>query len=195
MDRREALRLLATAPLATAFSCTGSEAARAQRAVSSGYAPKFFTEHEYETVRLLVDLILPADERSGSATDAGVPEFMDFLMDDQPERRTAMRGGLAWLDVESLDRFDRRFIDASNEERNELLDAIAYPDRAPEPAEDALSHGVEFFSRFRNLTATGFFTSRMGFDDLQYMGNEHVTEWTGCPPEALAKLGLSGGER
>lgn len=185
MDRRSALRLLATAPLATAFSCTGAEAARAQRAVSEGYAPKFFTDAEYGTVRRLVDLILPADERSGSATDAGVPEFMDFLMDDQPERRTAMRGGLAWLDAESLDRFGRRFVDATDAERSELLDAVAYPG-----ADAELSHGVEFFSRFRDLTATGFFTSRMGFEDLQYLGNEHVTAWTGCPPEALEKLGL-----
>lgn len=186
LSRREALALLASAPIASAFACSGAEAARAQRAIEAGYQPTFFTAHEYETVNLLVDILIPRDERSGSATDAGTPEFMDFLMTDQPERQLAMRGGLAWLDAECLTRFDSRFVDCETSEREALLDEIAYPDRAgPE-----LSHGVEFLNGFRNLTATGFFSSKMGVEDLQYVGNEVVPEWTGCPDEALRKLGL-----
>ncbi len=186
LSRREALALLASAPIASAFACSGADAARAQRAIQGGYQPTFFTAHEYETVNLLVDILIPRDERSGSATDADTPEFMDFLMTDQPERQLAMRGGLAWLDVECLARFDTRFVDAEPSERESLLDEIAYPDRAgPE-----LSHGVEFLNGFRNLTATGFFSSKMGVEDLQYVGNEVVPEWTGCPDEALRKLGL-----
>jgi hypothetical protein len=112
---------------------------------------------------------------------------MDFLMTDQPERQLPMRGGLAWIDAECLARFDHGFVDCEPSEREALLDEIAYPDRAaPE-----LSHGVEFFSGFRNLTATGFFSSKMGVEDLQYLGNEVVPEWTGCPGEALEKLGLA----
>jgi hypothetical protein len=190
MNRREALALLATAPLATALACSGADAARAQRAVGAGYQPTFFTDHEWDTVRLLVDILIPKDARSGSATDAGVPEFMDFLMTDQPERQLAMRGGLAWLDVECQERFDKRFIDCEASEREALLDVIAFPDRAP--AE--LSHGVQFMNGFRDLTATGFFSSKMGVDDLQYLGNEYVTDWTGCPPEALGRLGVSKDE-
>ncbi|HSF16045.1 MAG TPA: gluconate 2-dehydrogenase subunit 3 family protein [Vicinamibacteria bacterium] len=189
IDRRKALALLASVPTAAAFSITAREVESAHRALqkaAGGYAPTFFDHHEYETVRLLVDLLIPGDERSGSATDAGVPEFIDFMMTDEPERQIAMRGGLAWLDNECLDRFGSSFVEASAAERTSLLDEIAWPERAsPE-----LSHGVGFFNAFRDLTATGFFTSRMGMEDLDYRGNVYVTEWTGCPPEALRKLGL-----
>ena len=77
------------------------------------FQPKFFTPHEWQTVRVLVDLIIPKDERSGSATEAGVPEFMDFMMLDQPTRQVGMRGGLAWLDVECQKRFDKLFVDCA----------------------------------------------------------------------------------
>jgi Gluconate 2-dehydrogenase subunit 3 len=187
IDRRSVLRLLASVPLASAFRLTGLEVAEAQEAVrraGADFSPQFFTPHEYRTVGVLVDLLLPADERSGSATDAGVPQFMDFMMIDQPDRQVAMRGGLAWLDLECDERFGKRLIDCSAGEQASLLDLIAWPDRAPAD----LSHGVEFFNRFRDLTATGFFTSKMGFEDLRYMGNVFVTEWTGCPDEALQRL-------
>ena len=187
MNRREALALLAKAQLAAAFVCSGADAARAQSAIAGDYDPRFFTDHEWNTVRLLVDILIPRDERSGSATDAAVPEFMDFLMNDQPERQLAMRGGLAWLDVECHRRFDSYFVDCTDVERESLLDDICFPDRAA----PALSHGVEFMNGFRDLTATGFFSSKMGVDDLRYLGNEFVTEWTGCPDEALRKLGVS----
>ncbi len=186
MDRRQALELLATIPFASVFTLEGAEVARAQEAVRSGFVPQFFTDHEYRTVRVLVDRILPRDDRSGSATDAGVPEFMDFMMIDQPERQLAMRGGLRWVDLECAERFEKTFVDSSAEQQAALLDLLAWPDTAPEE----LSHGVAFFTGFRDLTATGFFTSKMGFDDLRYMGNEFVTEWKGCPDEALRKLGL-----
>jgi gluconate 2-dehydrogenase gamma chain len=195
MNRRELLRLVASAPVA-GFVWTEAEARHAhelaqaaQRAAIAGapFTPKFFTKHEYETVRLLVDLIIPRDERSGSATDAGVPEFMDFIMIDQPVRQTAMRGGLAWLDLECQKRFDKTFLDCQATERTAVLDDIAWPQRARPEA----SHGVAFFNSFRDLTAAGFWTTKMGIEDLQYMGNKFVKEWTGCPQEALKKLGVS----
>ena len=181
--------------MAAGFAWTDAEAqqahhlaqtARQAAAGTTAFTPKFFTPHEYETVRLLVDLIIPKDARSGSATDAGVPEFMDFIMLDQPGRQTAMRGGLAWIDLECQKRFDKTFLDCSDAERTALLDDIAWPQRAKREN----SHGVAFFSSFRDLTATGFWTSRMGIDDLQYIGNTFVAEWTGCPEEALKKLGV-----
>ncbi len=137
-------------------------------------------------VRVLVDLIIPKDERSGSATDAGVPQFMDFMMNDQPPRQTAMRGGLAWIDLECQDRFDKRFLECTAAERAAVLDDIAWPAKArPEFAQ-----GVAFFNSFRDLTASGFWSSKMGVQDLKYMGNVMVPEWKGCPDEALKKLGL-----
>ncbi len=186
MDRRQALELLASIPFASVFTLTGTEVARAQEAVRAGFDPQFFTPHEHRTVRVLVDLILPRDERSGSATDALVPEFLDFMMIDQPERQVAMRGGLAWMDLECGERFGKSFVDSSAEQKANLLDLLAWPDTAPQE----LSQGVAFFTSFRDLTATGFFTSRMGFEDLRYIGNEFVTEWKGCPEAALRKLGL-----
>jgi hypothetical protein len=160
--------------------------AQAAKTAAAPFRPKFFTRHEYATIRLLVDLVIPKDERSGSATDAGVPEFMDFMMIDQPARQTAMRGGLAWLDRECVSRFEKDFLTCTAAERAEVLDDISWPRKArPDRA-----HGVAFFNSFRDLTASGFFTSKMGIEDLQYMGNRFVPEWTGCPPEVLKKLGL-----
>jgi len=192
MNRRDSFKLLAAAPVAAGLIWPPLEVARARekqqiRETSAApFAPEFFSEHEYETVRLLVDLIIPADERSGSATDAGVPEFMDFMMIDQPGLQRPMRGGLAWLDHACRKRFGQPFTDCTEAQRIEMLDAIAWPDTASPD----VSQGVAFFNRFRDLTATGFWSSKMGVEDLGYMGNTYVQEWTGCPQEALDKLGV-----
>jgi len=164
-----------------------AQAAAKKATAAAPFKPKFFTRHEYAVVTLLVDLIIPKDERSGGATDAAVPQFMDFMMVDQPARQTAMRGGLAWLDRECVSRFEKDFLTATAAQRTEVLDDIAWPDKA----KPAHAHGVAFFNGFRDLTASGFFTSKMGIDDLKYMGNRYVPEWTGCPPEVMKKLGVS----
>jgi hypothetical protein len=194
MNRRHAAQIIAAVPLAAGFDVTALDVERAARALADlrrrgqQYQPKFFTPHEWETVRLLADLIIPADERSGSATQAGVPEFMDFIMMDSPGRQTAMRGGLAWLDTECRERFGKpTFLAASAAERRVVLDDIAWPGKArPE-----LSHGVAFFNGFRDLTASGFWSSKIGVEDLRYMGNTAVPNWNGCPDEQLRKLGVS----
>src|SRR5207244_6177747 len=99
-------------------------AARAPAATTAApYKRKFCTAHEYATVTVLVDLIIPRDERSGSATDAGVPEFMDFMMIDQPRRQTAMRGGLALIDHLCESRFDKRLVDCLHAERRQVLNS------------------------------------------------------------------------
>jgi gluconate 2-dehydrogenase gamma chain len=186
MKRREAIQSMGAGMLGLVLS--RDELARATKwareAKRSDYAPLFFTPHEWETVRLLADIVIPADERSGGATDAGVPEFLDFIVDERTEAQIPMRGGLAWLDSESRERSGKTFVDATGADRTALLDAIAYPRNAPA----ALSQGVRFFSMFRDLTASGFWTSKMGIADLQYQGNEFVAEWNGCPDPALRKL-------
>ncbi len=194
MRRREVLKVLLAAPAAT-FSWTDAEAAEAGVAVQTAraaatakpFVPTFFTAIEFKLVRVLSDIVIPKDERSGSATDAGVPEFMDFMMIDQPARQVAMRGGLAWLDAECQKRFDKTFLDCVAAERTAVLDDIAWPSRATPD----FAHGVAFFTNFRDLTASGFWTTRMGIDDLHYIGNRSVARWNGCPPEALKKLGVS----
>ena len=195
MDRRALLKMLSAMPMA-ALVITEAEARQAHHQVQTAkqaaqktgtaFKPKFFTAHEYETVRILSDLIIPADDRSGSATAAGVPEFMDFIMIDMPTRQAAMRGGLAWLDLECQRRFDRTFTGASAAQRTEVLDDLAtYGELKP-----GVTHGQAFFRAFRDLTASGFWTSKMGMTDLGYMGNTVVAKWDGCPPEQLQKLGL-----
>lgn len=202
MNRRQALTVLGTMPLAAAALATpgGTLAAevledmdrdrlseRARKAHAGGrFTPEFFTPQEWRTVRVLVDLIIPADERSGSATDAAVPEFMDFTLIDRPNMQTRMRGGLRWLDAESRRRFERDFADLAVEERKTILDDIAWP----ETAAPEMSHGAAFFSFARDFTASGFFSSRVGMEDLRYTGNRAV-RWNGCPPEALERLGVS----
>ena len=139
MTRREALELAAVAALTTAFKWTPADArhaadlARAARAatpVGQAVPLKFFTPHEWETVRVLADIVIPHDDRSGSATDAGVPEFMDFMMNERDDGRTPMRGGLAWLDTESRERFHKTFTDCVDQERRAIVDDIAWPKRA-----------------------------------------------------------------
>lgn len=196
MKRRTVLKMMAAAPAAAAITWTPAEAAQAHEHAHAArqtaartkapYKPKFFTAHEWTTVTILVDLIIPRDERSGSATDVGVPEFMDFIVNDQPPRQNAMRGGLRWLDTQCEKRFDKTFVDCTDVQRTEVLDDIAWPQKArPE-----MSHGVAFFNSFRDLTATGFWTTKIGMADLQYTGNTFVPNWKGCPDEALAKLGV-----
>jgi gluconate 2-dehydrogenase gamma chain len=217
VDRRSALKAMAAAaavPVLGTFEIGEEQVLRAREAAESAvlaemqgaqYAPKFFTRHEYQTVRALVDYIIPRDERSGSATDAGVPQYMDFVLSDQtpppgPPNPTPrfyvaptasqinVRGGLAWLDNECARRFGAGtpFLSATDAQRRQVLDDIAWPAKAkPE-----LSHGVAFFSRLRDMTASGFYSSKMGIQDLRYMGNVPMAKWDGCPPEVIAKLGL-----
>ena len=198
LNRRTMLRMMTAAPVA-ALVWTETEAEAAAQAAGAArqaaqktavaYKPKFFTPHQWATVSMLTDIIIPKDDRSGSATDAGVPEFMDFMMVDQPARQSAMRGGLAWLDRECNKRFDKTFVAATDAQRKELLDEISWPRRAkPEVAA-----GVAFFNSFRDLTASGFFSSKIGVQDLGYMGNRFVEKWTGCPEPVLKKLGLTPG--
>jgi gluconate 2-dehydrogenase gamma chain len=196
ISRRRVLQSFAAAPAAAMFVWTEAEAnqagQRAQEArrvaseTKEPFRPQFFTPDELAMLTILVDIIIPADDRSGSASDAGVPEFIDFMMVDQPRRQIAMRGGLRWLDHECRDRFGLTFRECAEPQRLAVVDDIAWPSKArPE-----LSHGVEFFSAVRDLTASGFFTTRMGIDDLQYVGNR-PTRWEGPPKAALDHIGLT----
>jgi hypothetical protein len=197
LDRREAVKALALLPFAFAWDLTAPQLERAASVFSAAgapaYIPKFFTREEWRTVGMLADYVIPRDERSGSATDARVPEYMDFLMADKEasdSSKVSMRGGLGWLDIECEERFGTPFVRSTDAQRRQVLDDIAWPAKArPE-----LSQGVAFFTRFRDLTASGFFSSEMGWKDVRYIGNVFNPGYAGCPPEALAKLGVSGDE-
>src|SRR4030095_12617965 len=211
IDRRGALKAMAAAaavPVLGTFEANEEHLLRAREAAEAAvlaevqgaqFTPKFFTSHEYQTVRVLVDYIIPRDERSGSATDAGVPQYMDFVLSDQtpppgppnPTRRfyvaptpaqVNMRGGLAWLDRECANRFGtgKTFLTATDAQRRQVLDDIAWPEKA----KPGLSHGVTFFNRMRDMTAAGFFSSKMGVQDHRYTGHVPQTKRECCTPEA-----------
>ena len=204
MKRRELLKRVGSIPLAAGFALSPGRLLAAQehvhkQAAKAGkakpYTPRFFTTQEWAVVRVLADAVIPADARSGSATDALVPEFIDFILDDplaevrdRERLQTRMRGGLAWLERECARRAGKGFALASADERRALLDDIAWPQKArPE-----MEAGAAFFTLFRDLVASGFWSSKMGVDDLRFMANTFVAEWNGCPPEVLAKAGAEG---
>ncbi|MGS2741445.1 gluconate 2-dehydrogenase subunit 3 family protein [Sinomicrobium sp. M5D2P17] len=150
----------------------------------------FFTEHEMATIAILADIIIPADDTSGSATEAGVPEFIEFIVKDIPEHQVPLRGGLMWLDRESGLRYNKQFISCSAEERESIVKDIAYPEEVtPE-----FKQGAVFFSRIRNLVATGFYTSQIGIKDLGYVGNT-PNVWDGVPQDVLDKHKMAYDEK
>ncbi|GHM98567.1 transcriptional initiation protein Tat [Cytophagales bacterium WSM2-2] len=148
-------------------------------------ADKFFDEHELKTISVLSDIIIPKDEVSGSASEAGVPAFIEFIVKDMPRHQVPLRGGIKWLDIHCMKKYNNSFVDCSAEQQIELVDEIAYPEKAkPE-----MQQGVAFFNLMRDLTATGFFTSKMGIEDLGYMGNR-PNQWDGVPQEVLDQYGV-----
>ena len=150
----------------------------------------FFTEHEMATITLLADIIIPKDEVSGSASEAKVPEFIEFIVKDMPNHQVPMKGGLRWLDMQCLKRYEKAFKDCSHQQQIVLVDMIAYPKKAnPE-----MSQGVKFFSLMRDLTATGFYTSEIGVKDIGYVGNK-ATQWNGVPDEVLKQYKVAYTEK
>ncbi len=149
-------------------------------------AEKFFTPQELKTVTMLSDIIIPADKKSGSASQAGVPAFIEFMMKDQPNNQTPMRGGLNWLDNQCRKRYSKPFAEMTRAQQIEMVDMIAYP----KLAKPEMSQGVAFFNMMRNYTATGFYTSKMGIADLDYKGNT-PNQWEGVPEPVLKQYNVS----
>ena len=153
-------------------------------------APKFFTAAEITTVTILGDIIIPKDDVSGSASDAKVPEFIEFIVKDMPENQVPLRGGLRWLDMQCLKRYEKAFKDCSQTQQMEMVDEIAWPKKAkPE-----MKQGVSFFNLMRNLVATGFYTSEMGVKDIGYIGNA-PNKWNGVPDDVLKQYKLAYTEK
>ena len=146
----------------------------------------FFTPQEMAAITVLGDIIIPKDEISGSASDAKVPDFIEFIVKDMPEHQVPLRGGLRWLDMQCLKRFNNSFADCNNQQQMEMVDSIAWPKKAT--AE--MKPGVAFFNLMRNLTATGFYTSEIGGKDVGYMGNV-PNEWNGVPDDVLKQYKLA----
>ncbi|HVX89421.1 MAG TPA: gluconate 2-dehydrogenase subunit 3 family protein [Gemmatimonadales bacterium] len=192
MDRRQMITALAAMSATLGIPVSVLEAATKKLAISHqpsaiSFDPRFFTPGELATATLLGDLIIPRDAKSGAASDAKVPEYMDFICAEYHSTGDWMRSGLNWLEGHSTGRFGKKFVDLTPDQRTAILDDISWPARA-KPEHQA---GVNFFNRFRDLTASGFWSSQMGVEDLQYIGNTFVAQWNGCPPEAKAKIGAN----
>jgi len=208
MNRRDSLRLLGIGTLSAGAVLEGCQpkadsAKKAEEGAAAidttGREPfeiardkelvkqKFFDAHEMATITLIADLIIPKDQHSGSASDAGVPAFIEFIVKDEPVHQLPMRGGLRWLDIQCLNRYGKDFVGSTPEQRIAMLQEIAYPMKAkPE-----MQQGVAFFNKIRDLTAIGFFTTKMGIEDLGYKGNS-PGKWEGVPAEVLKQYGLEG---
>jgi hypothetical protein len=205
MNRRESLKALGITSLSAAVlveACKDKK--NSKQAVTTGSATndadrlpneierdkafekeQFFTTAEMATITVLADIIIPKDEKSGSASDAGVPAFIEFIVKDMPDHQVPMRGGLRWLDITCLKRYEKSFVDCSRGQQLQLIDEIAYPALA----KSEMQQGVTFFNRMRNLTASGFFSSKIGMEDVGYMGNR-PNKWEGVPADDIKKYGL-----
>lgn len=211
MDRRKSLKLIATGAVAVPAVIAGCNTTEEKKTGTEDpqfsidrnpdelkyekellAKEQFFSDHEMATIIILVDIIIPGDEVSGSASEAKVPEFIEFIVKDMPQHQLPLRGGLKWLDVQCLKRFDKSFKDCSSRQQIEIIDMIAYPDKAKENKE--LLPGVSFFALMRNLTATGFYTSEIGVNDLGYAGSK-PNQWNGVPEDVLTQYGLSYSEK
>jgi gluconate 2-dehydrogenase gamma chain len=210
MDRRKSLKLIAAGAIATPVAIAACKTGDKKSNASTDDAKfnldrnpeelanekkllamdKFFTAHEMATITILANIIIPKDEVSGSASEAKVPEFIEFIVKDMPYHQLPMRGGLRWLDMQCLNRYNNAFKDCTAQQQIAMVDMIAYPAKA----KPDMSQGVEFFNLMRNLTASGFYTTEMGVKDIGYMGNE-ATQWNGVPDEVLKQYNLAYTEK
>ena len=154
------------------------EAEKAESA-SGVYTPKFFNASQYKTLQTLCEAILPADADAGGAMEAGAPEFIDLLTSENDEYQEKLGGGITWLDAACTSRYGKPFLDCAPEQQKEVLDRIAFRKNAEESEE--MKKAVVFFSLLRNMTADGFFTSKIGIKYLGYKGNTYLTDFAGCP--------------
>lgn len=209
MNRRENLKLLFAGSLGTGLilsACSpeekladlspkiaGTPGGRIQEEIdrdNSLLSDKFFTEPEMVLIGILVDIVIPKDSVSGSATDAKVPDYIEFMMKDQPANQTAFRGGLMWVNLQSYERFSKPFAEISQTQRMEIIDEIAWPDKAGKEVET----GVKFFNLLRNMTISGFYTTEIGFKDIGYVGNT-PNVWDGVSKEVMDQYGLALDEK
>ena len=223
MDRRKLIKLITTGTIAVPAVLTGckdddkkpeaakepvfnldrskEELAYEKSILAKG---RFFTDHEMATISVLGDIIIPKDDVSGSASDAKVPEFIDFIVQDMPEHQVPMRGGLRWLDMECFRRFEKSFVDCSQQQQLQIVDDIAFPEIEyldekgkhvkKGKVKAGMQPGVNFFDLMRNLTATGFYTSEIGVKDVGYIGNT-PNQWNGVPADVLSHYNLAYSEK
>lgn len=201
MDRRKTLKALLVSSVAGGALVGGCKTEEiVQSGISTGnfgqtpeererdaelHSEEYFLSPELETLATLCDIILPATDSVGGALDANVPEFIEFIAKDMPNNQIPIRGGIMWLDSEANQRFGTTFNECEDQQQLQIIDDIAYPDPKPE-----MEYGAQFFDRIRNLTLTGYYTTKMGIDELGYVGNR-PNVWDGVPEHVLKKHNMS----
>lgn len=218
VDRRNALKIMAAVAAAPALHGCGSSEGGSDAGPGTAVAPTVagnpkaagtpwdpdllnptvsweptLTADELRTLASLCDVIIPADDRSPSASAVGAHDFIDEWVsapyDGNRADQVLVRGGLVWLDGEAVRRFGegRRFRELTTEEKHAICDDICHrPDAAP-----GLEVQSRFFDKVRDLTATAFWTTQEGMQDLQYVGNVPLSRWAPPPAEVLRHLGLA----
>lgn len=185
MKRRDALKAIVIGGATATVSGAGNvleagdllKKAAAKPSVSSGatpFAPKYFSQHEFAVISRLADLIIPRDTGPG-ALDAAVPEYIDLQVSEMPSAQTQLSGGVQWLDRYCGQSYGKGFLDCSAEQQTQVLDQLAYENAVPPGLDSARS----FFVLLRGLTCDGFYSSKIGFQDLGYQGNT-ASQWHGC---------------
>jgi hypothetical protein len=150
------------------------------------------TSDELQSLAVLCDVIIPADERSQSASQLGAHDFIDEWVSAPYEAnqsdKVLVRGGLVWLDSEASERFGEgtRFRELTQDQQISICDDICYVPNADSGREAA----ARFFDKVRDLTSTAFWTTPEGMEDLQYLGNVPLPRWDPPPPEVLQHIGL-----
>jgi gluconate 2-dehydrogenase gamma chain len=183
VHRRQILRILGTAAAAAhfpgfskwGFAC-GHIGNAALQIKPAQYTPQFFSATEYRLVERLTELIIPSDATPG-AKEAGVAEFIDFMVASDPDAQYPFRMGLAWLNAHSERQYGINFLDVGSERQNSLLEPLAYKEKAHPGEED----GRQFFQLIREYTVTGFYTSEIGFKELDNPALKFYSESPECP--------------
>lgn len=203
MDRREAIKWVLAASATVSLLSARSFGASTAKA---GYGtdpnlleiykpgdlwPLTFTKEQHRTVAALADVILPADEKSPSASQLKVPDFIDeWISAPYPKQqadRLPILEGLAWLNGESTRRFEKEFSELTEQQKFQICDAICSVDKAQPMHKGAAT----FFAKFRELVMGGFYSTPQGMKDIQYLGNVPLTKFDGPPLEVLSYLKLT----
>ena len=205
ISRRDAIKWMLTAAAAAAvLDRTATGASAPKPATGYGTAPDLikdykpgdlwpltFNDAQRRTAAALCEVIIPEDSRSPSAAALGVHDFIDEWISapypDQARDRPIVLEGLAWLDAESQKRFETDFSTLVRRQQTTICDDISYTERAKPEFRKA----AEFFRKFRDLTAGGFYTTPEGMKDIGYVGNVPLASFDGPPPEVLQRLGLA----
>jgi len=203
MNRRQALKWAAAATATISVLDARSFGAGAPQVVGYGTDPDLmqvykpgmlwplsFTAEQRRMAAALCDAILPADEKSPSASKLKVHDFIDEWISAPYPRQQADRQeilkGLAWIEAQSRSRFRRSFVDLTEQQKDSICAQVSSLEKCgPE-----LMLPARFFAKFRNLTMGGFYATPEGMKDIQYLGNVPSTRFDGAPPEVLAFLKL-----